>query len=132
MILSSHFYYPQNIPNFATLNDECACGVIGSHARLRIWCREACRFESYQAHSAIQSQKVQPGIFFCNRPNRFTWRTIRQIIFRNIFCHHTFRSDYCITPYLNPTANNHVESNPNIISYMNLLCISHGNSFSRN
>ena len=28
----------------------CACGVIGSRARLRIWCRETCRFESYQAH----------------------------------------------------------------------------------
>ena len=27
-----------------------ACGVIGSRARLRIWCRETCRFESYQAH----------------------------------------------------------------------------------
>ena len=27
-----------------------ACGGIGRHARLRIWCREACRFESYQAY----------------------------------------------------------------------------------
>ena len=28
----------------------CACGEIGRRARLRIWCRETCRFESYQAH----------------------------------------------------------------------------------
>lgn len=28
----------------------CACGGIGRHARLRIWCREACKFESYQAY----------------------------------------------------------------------------------
>ena len=34
------------------LNQECACGGIGRHARLRIWCREACRFESYQAYEA--------------------------------------------------------------------------------
>ena len=29
---------------------EAACGEIGRHARLRIWCFAACRFESYQAH----------------------------------------------------------------------------------
>ena len=29
---------------------HCGCGVIGSRARLRIWCREACRFESYHPH----------------------------------------------------------------------------------
>ena len=28
-----------------------ANGVIGSRASLRIWCRETCRFESYQAHN---------------------------------------------------------------------------------
>ena len=31
--------------------DICACGGIGRHARLRIWCREACKFESYQAYT---------------------------------------------------------------------------------
>ena len=31
----------------------CACGGIGRHARLRIWCREACKFESYQAYSFL-------------------------------------------------------------------------------
>ena len=30
------------------------CGVIGSRARLRIWCREACRFESYHPHTFSQ------------------------------------------------------------------------------
>ena len=30
---------------------KCACGEIGIRARLRIWCRKTCRFESYQAHS---------------------------------------------------------------------------------
>ena len=29
---------------------SCACGGIGRHARLRIWCSDACRFESYQAY----------------------------------------------------------------------------------
>lgn len=29
-----------------------ACGEIGRRARLRIWYREMCRFESYQAHSS--------------------------------------------------------------------------------
>ena len=28
----------------------CGCGVIGSHARLRIWCREAWGFESLHPH----------------------------------------------------------------------------------
>lgn len=28
-----------------------ACGVIGSRARLRIWCREAWGFESLHAHN---------------------------------------------------------------------------------
>ena len=32
------------------LQSKCACGEIGIRARLRIWCRETCRFESYQAH----------------------------------------------------------------------------------
>ena len=31
-----------------------ACGVIGSRARLRIWCLTTCRFESYQAHRIIR------------------------------------------------------------------------------
>ena len=28
----------------------CGYGEIGRHARLRIWCRKACRFESYYPH----------------------------------------------------------------------------------
>ena len=32
------------------LQKKSACGEIGRRARLRIWCRETCRFESYQAH----------------------------------------------------------------------------------
>ena len=32
-------------------NKNCGCGVIGSHARLRIWCREAWGFESLHPHS---------------------------------------------------------------------------------
>ena len=34
----------------------CACGEIGRRARLRIWCRETCRFESYQAHPRASKQ----------------------------------------------------------------------------
>ena len=43
----------KKMPTFASQmrnNFSRACGVIGSRARLRIWCRETCRFESYQAH----------------------------------------------------------------------------------
>ena len=29
------------------------CGVIGSRARLRIWCRKTCRFESYHPHEGF-------------------------------------------------------------------------------
>ena len=50
-------------------NDSpCACGVIGSRARLRIWCREACRFESYQAHrtddSVLKKLITESSVFF--------------------------------------------------------------------
>ncbi len=31
------------------------CGVIGSHARLRIWCREAWGFESLHPHQISKS-----------------------------------------------------------------------------
>ena len=30
------------------------CGVIGSHARLRIWCREAWGFESLHPHQELR------------------------------------------------------------------------------
>ena len=43
---------------------KCACGEIGIRARLRIWCRETCRFESYQAH------------FSCGLPFRCTSKGI--------------------------------------------------------
>ena len=29
---------------------NCGCGEIGRHARLRIWCREVCGFESLHPH----------------------------------------------------------------------------------
>ena len=35
-----------------------ACGEIGRRARLRIWCRETCRFESYQAHVLLNVRNV--------------------------------------------------------------------------
>ena len=43
---------PRKLLIFAPLNGKipCGCGVIGSRARLRIWCREACRCESYHPH----------------------------------------------------------------------------------
>ena len=37
-----------------------ACGVIGSRARLRIWCRETCRFESYHAHNITYKSRQKP------------------------------------------------------------------------
>ena len=46
------------------LQEKSACGEIGRRARLRIWCRETCRFESYQAH------------FSCGLPFRCTSKGI--------------------------------------------------------
>ena len=46
---------------------KCACGEIGIRARLRIWCRETCRFESYQAHSFLTTPLltiVERGVLF--------------------------------------------------------------------
>ena len=37
------------MPIFAPINIS-GYGEIGRHARLRIWCRKACRFESYYPH----------------------------------------------------------------------------------
>ena len=49
---------------------SCACGVIGSRARLRIWCLTTCRFESYQAH-------------FIKTPSRYSLTTRRFFIGRS-------------------------------------------------
>ena len=38
------------------------CGVIGSHARLRIWCREAWGFESLHPHYAKIAQLVEHNL----------------------------------------------------------------------
>ncbi len=40
----------------------CGCGVIGSHARLRIWCREAWGFESLHPHYAKIAQLVEHNL----------------------------------------------------------------------
>ncbi len=53
-IKDAHVAYPDNyreeaVP-FESKNKRCACGVIGSRARLRIWCRKAWGFESLHAH----------------------------------------------------------------------------------
>ena len=37
------------------------CGVIGSHARLRIWCREAWGFESLHPHKYLQCENSSAG-----------------------------------------------------------------------
>ena len=39
----------------------CGCGVIGSHVRLRIWCREAWGFESLQPHKTEEANLLQVG-----------------------------------------------------------------------
>ena len=41
-----------------------ACGEIGRRARLRIWCRETCRFESYQAHVHRREMFERMFLFF--------------------------------------------------------------------
>ena len=40
---------------------HCGYGVIGSRARLRIWCRETCRFESYHAHNIPYRNRQKPS-----------------------------------------------------------------------
>ena len=44
-----------------------ACGEIGRRARLRIWCSDTCRFESYQAHTttALFCNNSEEGCCFC-------------------------------------------------------------------
>ena len=42
-------------------------GEIGRHARLRIWCRKACRFESYYPHKKL---KRRFGLFYWKRMAR--------------------------------------------------------------
>ena len=58
---------PRKLLIFAPLNGKipCGCGVIGSRARLRIWCREACRFESYHPHIDLKkpSENLIPKAF---------------------------------------------------------------------
>ena len=53
---------PRKLLIFAPLNGKipCGCGVIGSRARLRIWCREACRFESYHPHTHTVFYRQKP------------------------------------------------------------------------
>ena len=46
----------QNIEKCLSLQpNKCGCGVIGSRARLRIWCREAWGFESLHPHKQNKS-----------------------------------------------------------------------------
>ena len=60
-------------------------GEIGRHARLRIWCRKACRFESYYPHKKLLNREaffipiiqnyfssIQALIFFSNNANGIT------------------------------------------------------------
>ena len=45
-----------------TIQKTSGCGVIGSHARLRIWCREAWGFESLHPHYAKIAQLVEHNL----------------------------------------------------------------------
>ena len=65
---------------------KCACGEIGIRARLRIWCRETCRFESYQAHCFSTTPLltiVERGVlFFYPRCSRRLHAKPRSLIHR--------------------------------------------------
>lgn len=37
---------------------ECGCGEIGRHARLRIWCRKVCGFESLHPHNSNYNRTI--------------------------------------------------------------------------
>ena len=56
-------------------------GEIGRHARLRIWCRKACRFESYYPHE--KSFSIEK-LFLCLCLNHFLNRMLF-LIFKLIF-----------------------------------------------
>ena len=45
--------------SYITVLVLCGCGGIGRHARLRIWCRKACGFESLHPHR-IEHRSLQP------------------------------------------------------------------------
>ena len=68
----------------------CACGEIGRRARLRIWCSDTCRFESYQAHSALQYVQLKARITSCQ---------LRQSVMRVFFlssqdCQHSCQPNW--------------------------------------
>ena len=45
----------------------CERVVIGSQARLRIWCLRAYGFESLRSHFFLEIEDYIPGLFFCAR-----------------------------------------------------------------
>ncbi len=62
---------PAPVKNFAKniflpIFAPCVCGrvVIGSQARLRIWCRKAYGFESLRPHEASANQLISRGLIF--------------------------------------------------------------------
>ncbi len=51
--------------SLSSRHDFRACGEIGRRARLRIWCCETCRFESYHAHFEQRLPTSELGNRFC-------------------------------------------------------------------
>ena len=61
MQIKNKFVYLQSQKN-KVVHFFRGCGVIGSHARLRIWCREAWGFESLHPHYAKIAQLVEHNL----------------------------------------------------------------------
>ena len=64
--MSKMFIFALPITNF------CGCGEIGRHARLRIWCREVCGFESLHLHC----ERRNPSLFLVLRSMVIRYRSI--------------------------------------------------------
>ena len=83
---------------FAVANCDCACGEIGRRARLRIWCSDTCRFESYQAHRKRMFRKKLPLFLFPSSTDgdglSRIGKSLRPRASGMIYCQHEFKREF--------------------------------------
>ena len=66
--------------HYICTHEFCGYGEIGRRARLRIWCRKACRFESYYPHfykPLVRSDRRFRGFFILSIPCYFLKRSLQ-------------------------------------------------------
>ena len=80
--------------------NDCACGEIGRRARLRIWCSDTCRFESYQAHDWTKeefSKEFSSFLFSSSTDGDGLSRigkSLRPRASGMIYCQHEFKREF--------------------------------------